>query len=112
MLTCGDFGNEEHAVYLTFWTAILMRSRLKHLFARAGTRITGSKRMRASHRRPARVLAWLLPSLYDAMGAIIGAELRSKFDAPSVLPSYLDDLLKELDERLEESTHSERPTNR
>jgi hypothetical protein len=51
-------------------------------------------------------------SLYDAMGAIIGAELRSKFDAPSVLPSYLDDLLKELDERLEQSTHSERPTNR
>ena len=52
---------------------------------------------------PARVSATLLhkdSSLYDAMRAIIGAELRSKLDVPQVMPSYLDDLLKELDDRL------------
>jgi hypothetical protein len=55
-------------------------------------------------------------SLYDAMRAIIGSELRSKLDVPKAMPSYLDDLLKELDDRLgsdqlEGSTHSERPAN-
>ena len=76
--------------------------------------------MRASHRHPARVSAALLPkdsSLYDAMRAIIGSELRSKLDVPKVMPSYLDDLLKELDDRLgsdqvEGSRNSERPVNR
>jgi hypothetical protein len=59
--------------------------------------------MRTSHRHPARLSARLLPkesSLYDAMTAIIGAELRAKLDAPKALPSYLDDLVKELDDRL------------
>jgi hypothetical protein len=76
--------------------------------------------MRASHRHPARASATLLPkesSLYDAIRSIIGVELRSKLDAPKSLPSYLDDLLKELDDRLgsdqvQGSTHSEPPTNR
>ena len=76
--------------------------------------------MRASHRHPARASATLLPkesSLYDAISSIIGVELRSKLDAPKSLPSYLDDLLKELDDRLgsdqvQGSTHSKRPTNR
>ena len=76
--------------------------------------------MRVSHRHPARVSATLLhkdSSLYDAMRAIIGAQLRSKLDMPKFMPSYLDDLLKELDDRLGSdqvpgSTHSERPTNR
>ena len=56
-------------------------------------------------------------SLYDAMRAIIGAELRSKLDVPKAMPSYLDDLLKELDDRLgsdqvDGSAHRQRPTNR
>ena len=58
--------------------------------------------MRASYRHPARVSATLLPkdsSLYDAMRAIIGSELRSKLEVPKAMPSYLDDLLKELDDR-------------
>ena len=66
--------------------------------------------MRVSHRYRARASATLLPkqsSLYDATRAIIGAELRSKLDAPKVIPSYLDDLLKELDDR-----QVEKPTNR
>ena len=75
--------------------------------------------MRASYRHPARVSATLLPkdsSLYDAMRAIFGSELRSKLDVPKAMPSYLDDLLKELDDRLgsdqvDGSTHSERPAN-
>ena len=76
--------------------------------------------MRVSHRHPARVSATLLhkdSSLYDAMRAIIGAELRSKLDVPKVMPSYLDDLLKELEDRLgsdqvDGSAHRQRPTNR
>jgi hypothetical protein len=88
------------------------------VFAWRGLR-PGSK-MRVSHRHPARVSTTLLhkdSSLYDAMRAIIGAELRSKLDVPKVMPSYLDDLLQELDDRLgsdqaEGSTHSERPMNR
>jgi hypothetical protein len=76
--------------------------------------------MRVSHRHPARVSGTLLhkdSSLYDAMRAIIGGELRSKLDVPEAMPSYLDDLLKELDDRLgsdqvEGSTHSRRPANR
>jgi hypothetical protein len=59
--------------------------------------------MRMSHRHPARLSASLLPkesSLYDAITAIIGSELRSKMVAPTGLPSYLDDLVKELDDRL------------
>ena len=59
--------------------------------------------MRTPHRHPARFSARLLPkesSLYDAMTAIIGAELRAKLDAPKALPTYLDDLVKELDDRL------------
>ena len=75
--------------------------------------------MRASYRHPARVSATLLPkdsSLYDAMRAIIGSELRSKLEVPKAMPSYLDDLLKELDDRLGSdqpggSTHSKRPAN-
>ena len=70
-------------------------------------------------RHPARVSATLLPkdsSLYDAMRAIIGSELRSKLEVPKAMPSYLDDLLKELDDRLGSdqpggSTHSKRPAN-
>jgi hypothetical protein len=73
-----------------------------------------------SHRHPARVSATLLPkesSLYDAIRSIIGMELRSKLDAPKSLPSYMDDLLKELDDRLgsdqvDGSSQSRRPTNR
>jgi hypothetical protein len=76
--------------------------------------------MRVSHRHPARVSATLSrkdSSLYDAMRAIIGAELRSKLDVPKFMPSYLDDLLKELDDRLgsdqvDGSAHRQRPTNR
>jgi hypothetical protein len=59
--------------------------------------------MRTSHRHPARLSARLLPkesSLYDAMTTIIGVELRAKLDAPKALPTHLDDLLKELDDRL------------
>ncbi len=59
--------------------------------------------MRMSHRHPARLSASLLPkesSLYDAITVIIGSELRAKMAAPKVLPSYLDDLVKELDDRL------------
>ena len=75
--------------------------------------------MRASHRHPARVSATLLPkdsSLFDAMRAIIGSELRSKLEVPKAMPSYLDDLLKELDDRLgsdqpDGTTHSKRPAN-
>jgi hypothetical protein len=75
--------------------------------------------MRASHRHPGRISAALLPkdsSLYDAMRAIIGSELRLKLDVPKAMPSYLDDLLKELDDRLgsdqlEGGTQSERPAN-
>jgi hypothetical protein len=73
-----------------------------------------------SHRHPARVSATLLPkesSLYDAIRSIIGMELRAKLDAPKSLPSYMDDLLKELDDRLgsyqvDGSTQSQRPMNR
>ena len=56
----------------------------------------GIKEMRASYRHPARVSATLLhkhSSLYDAMRAIIGSELRLKLDVPKAMPSYLDDLL-------------------
>jgi hypothetical protein len=58
--------------------------------------------MRGSHRHPARVSAALLPN-----------EIRR----PKVMPSYLDDLLKELDDRLgsdqvEGSRDSKRPANR
>jgi hypothetical protein len=65
--------------------------------------------MRTSHRHPARLSASLLPkdsSLYDAITAIIGSELQSRLVAPKVLPSYMDDLLKELDDRLG-SDHSQ-----
>ena len=75
--------------------------------------------MRGYPRHPARVSATLLhkdSSLYDAMRAIIGAELRSKLDVPKFMPSYLDDLLKELEDRLgsdqvDGSAHRQRPTN-
>ena len=75
--------------------------------------------MRVSHRHPAHVSGTLLhkdSSLYDAMREIIGAELRSKLDVPKAMPSYLDDLLKELDDRLgsdqvDGSAHRQRPTN-
>jgi hypothetical protein len=73
------------------------------VFVRRGILDRGIKEMRASHRHPARVSATLLPkdsSLYDAIRAIIGSELRSKLDVPKVMPSYLDDLLKELEKRL------------
>jgi hypothetical protein len=59
--------------------------------------------MPTSHRHRARLAARLLPeksSLYDAMTAIIGAELRAKLDVPKVLPKHFDDLVKELDDRL------------
>jgi hypothetical protein len=44
-------------------------------------------------------------------------ELRAKLDAPKSLPSYMDDLLKELDDRLgsyqvDGSTQSQRLTHR
>jgi len=75
--------------------------------------------MRASHRHPARVSATLLPkdsSLFDAMRAIIGSELKSKLEVPKAMPSYLEDLLKELDDRLgsdqpDGTTQSKRPAN-
>jgi hypothetical protein len=75
--------------------------------------------MRASHRHPARVSATLLPkdsSLFDAMRAIIGSDLRLKLEVPKAMPSYLDDLLKELDDRLgsdqpDGTTQSKRPAN-
>ena len=79
---------------------------------------SGNHEMRGSHRHPARVSAALLPkdiSLYDAMRAIIGSELRSKLEVPKAMPSYLEDLLKELDDRLgsdqDGTTHSKRPAN-
>jgi hypothetical protein len=40
------------------------------------------------------------------MTAIIGAELRTKLDAPKGLPTRLDELVKELDDRLR-SDHAE-----
>jgi hypothetical protein len=48
---------------------------------------------------------------------MIGAELRSKLDVPKFMPSYVDDLLKELGDRLgsdqvDGSAHKQRPTNR
>jgi hypothetical protein len=64
---------------------------------------SGNQRDAGIHRHPARVSATLLPkdsSLFDAMRAIIGSELRSKLEVPKAMPSYLDALLKELDDRL------------
>jgi hypothetical protein len=46
------------------------------------------------------------------MTTIIGSELRTKLDPPRDLPSYLDDLLKELDDRLGSDRNSEQPTKR
>ena len=124
MLTCGEFRNGKRVASLTkaCGTHLQRKSwegaRENTVFVRR-VRDRGIKEMRAFHRHPART-ATLLPkesSLYDAIRSIIGVELRSKSDAPKSLPSYLDDLLKELDDRLgsdqvQGSTHSERPTNR
>ena len=129
MLTCGEFRDEKRVASLSNMLA-LPRGRTcsakagkalgeSTFFRAARLRDRGIKEMRASHRHPARISATLLPkesSLYDAIRSIIGVELQSKLDAPKSLPSYLDDLLKELDDRLgsdqvEGSTHSERPTN-
>jgi hypothetical protein len=58
----------------------------------------------SERRHSARVSAALLPkqsSLYAAMTAIIGAELQLKIAVPKAMPSYLDDLLKELDDRVD-----------
>jgi hypothetical protein len=128
MLTCGDFRNEKR---LGFFNQEACVATARTCSAKAGkapqklrvgaprdTRL-GIKEMRASYRHPARVSATLLPkdsSLYDAMRAIIGSELRSKLEVPKAMPSYLDDLLKELDDRLGSdqpggSTHSKRPAN-
>ena len=124
MLTCGEFRNGKRVASSTTCDAPaaqkLGRRSRKHRFRAARLRDRGIKEMRASHRHPARASATLLPkesSLYDAIRSIIGVELRSNLDAPKSLPSYLDDLLKELDDRLgsdqvQGSTHSERPTNR
>ena len=48
-----------------------------------------------------RVSSKLLPpeaSLYKAMQAIIGAELRARYQLPTTIPSDLDKLLEKLDE--------------
>ena len=126
MLTCGDYRNEKRVGFFNpiAWLRDAAAQRLGRRsttlrFVGRGLRDPESK-MRVSHRHPARVSATLLhkdSSLYDAMRAIIGAELRSKLDIPKVMPSYLDDLLKELDDRLgsdqvDGSAHRQRPTNR
>ena len=117
MLTCGEFRNEKRVASLT--NTLRSRENAPRLRSRRGIRDRGIKEMRESHRHPARVSATFLPkdsSLYDAIRAIIGSELRSKLEVPKATPSYLDDLLKELDDRLhsdqlQRSTHSERPGN-
>jgi len=127
MLTCGDFRNEkrvgffnQQACVATARTCSAKAGKApQKLRFRAAQDTRSIREMRASHRHPARVSATLLPkdsSLFDAMRAIIGSELRSKLEVPKAMPSYLDDLLKELDDRLgsdqpDGSTHSKRPAN-
>ena len=128
MLTCGDFRNEKRVGFFNQQACVATartcsakagKAPRNSVFVRRRIRDRGIKEMRASHRHPARVSATLLPkdsSLFDAMRAIIGSELRSKLEVPKAMPSYLDDLLKELDDRLgsdqpDGSTHSKRPAN-
>ena len=128
MLTCGDFRNEKRVGFFNQQACVATartcsakagKAPQKLRFRAAQIRDRGISEMRASHRHPARVSATLLPkdsSLFDAMRAIIGSELRSKLEVPKAMPSYLDDLLKELDDRLgsdqpDGTTHSKRPAN-
>ena len=125
MLTCGDFRNEKRAGCFKPIACCETRPQRKswevaprHSACARG--LDPESKMRVSHRHPARVSGTLLhkdSSLYDAMRTIIGAELRSKLDVPKTMPSYLDDLLKQLDDRLgpdqvDRSAHKRRPTNR
>ena len=127
-LTCGDFRNEKRVGFFNQQACVATartcsakagKAPQKLRFScGAGYEIGESKR--CGHPIATRSLsATLLPkdsSLFDAMRAIIGSELRSKLEVPKAMPSYLDDLLKELDDRLgsdqpDGSTHSKRPAN-